>query len=393
MLYETAKELKQYLFEENTEAFLSQYTQYIAILHDLVTLCQALSIPDNRIAEEFSHIRAEKQPCCKAEADLMQRRILALLDRILYQSILRRGSYCMIRRSDPVPGLASHMITNLGQIISCFNEGRIPVVDMQYAPNLFTPLSKEYGQNAWELFFRQPVGGVTVETAASVPDTTMKDGIPGFMPNYSMDCLTNPALMQFWQTAMHSFMPFSNHMKQKADAALQTLPFSGSRILGVLCRGTDYTSLRPYNHPVQPDPYDVLQQAQDVMKQYHCDYCYLATEDEDILSTFRAKLGSSLLTTQETYYTSSCTQLLSGMFSGQAQALYQKNTEYLTSLFVLSRCHCLLAGRTSGSLAALLLNRQPYEYCHIYNLGRYGIDDALTLQHFVSCDTLEETKS
>ena len=97
-------------------------------------------------------------------------------------------------------------------------------------------------------------------------------------------------------------MPFSDTMQAAVKAVYQEFPFEEKKILGVLCRGTDYMTLRPHNHPVQPSADIVINKAKAIMREFRCDYCYLATEDESILSAFRKAFGDHLLVSQNIYF-------------------------------------------------------------------------------------------
>lgn len=65
-----------------------------------------------------------------------------------------------------------------------------------------------------------------------------------------------------------------------------------------MCRGTDYLSNRPKNHPVQPEPQEAIRKAREVMREHHCRRIYLATEDEDIYRQFREAFGDALQVTK-----------------------------------------------------------------------------------------------
>ena len=41
-------------------------------------------------------------------------------------------------------------------------------------------------------------------------------------------------------------------IKNKMDEEWKKMFVETDRVLGVLCRGTDYTSRKPKNHPIQP---------------------------------------------------------------------------------------------------------------------------------------------
>ena len=112
-----------------------------------------------------------------------------------------------------------------------------------------------------------------------------------------MEFLTNRNLVYSWKSLMKKYIPFSSEM-EKNTLASQSFPFNtNERILGVLARGTDYTLLRPYNHPIQPTITQLLNKAEKVIEKYQCKYIYLATEDSLILSAFQKKFKNSLIYT------------------------------------------------------------------------------------------------
>ncbi len=378
-LLETSRETKKYLIGASSNTSLEECNN---IFESLCKIYFSLELP-NTLMPYIDALNLHRE-----FTEEYRRSYLLALNHIITETILYRGQYCIIRRTDPVPGLASHIMTNLGQIVAALNEGYIPVIDMQFAENLFSELNDNHMVNAWELFFKQPFEGHNLVSATSAQICTLKDGIPQFMPYYNMEQLTNPLYMQLWKDAMKKYMPFSDALEEEIKRTEQKFPFGEKRILGVLCRGTDYTSLRPRNHPVQPTADAVIAKAKKVMEEYKCDYCYLATEDESILSAFRNAFGGQLLVSQDTYFQREQKKLLSGTFVGEPTQLYKKNVEYLTSLYLLGRCRCLLAGRTSGAVVASLLNENPYEYTYFWNEGKYGIDDAETLQNLTIASVL-----
>ncbi|MDE5909746.1 MAG: hypothetical protein K2H52_13540 [Lachnospiraceae bacterium] len=359
------------------------YLQCVQILKNLNVLYQAIETGEesfDRLIEDLSERAADLFDLDGEEAFVSA--FVSVLDRMLMHTVRFRQRYCLIRRNDAVPGLASHIITNLGQIVASLDSGYIPVIDTIQADNILTDLSRQYAVNAWELYFGQPFIPIS-EVMADGKEVRILDGIPGFMPSYDMDCLKNPELMSFWRGIMKEYMPVSAALFDSVRKCLEKLPFgNGEKILGVLCRGTDYTNIRPYNHPVQPPLKSILEKADEFMRLYGCDYCYLATEDEKILQAFQNRFKGRLLTTQEIYYESDLKDTINDANSRRSIDLHQKNMEYLTALIVLSKCRYFIGGRTSGTVVSLLFSK-GFEAEYIWDCGRYGIDDALTLKSYI----------
>ncbi len=57
--------------------------------------------------------------------------------------------------------------------------------------------------------------------------------------------------------------------------------------------------------------------------------------------------------------------------------IHQKNMEYLAALAILAKCQVFIGGRTSGTVTSFLF-AEGFEQIHIWNEGRYGLDDVYT---------------
>ncbi|HOY39192.1 MAG: hypothetical protein KBB11_02315 [Bacteroidales bacterium] len=285
--------------------------------------------------------------------------------------------YLLIRRTDKNIGLGSYILLNLGHIHYAVENNMIPVVDMQSYPNTYLENHEVGKVNAWELYFRQPanIGVADVK----LRDCRVVDTAPAFVPCDNMDFLTNHKLVQYWQKFTRKYLVLTKEIQAHMDEVyLNITGGSEKRILGVLCRGTDYLSTKPYGHPVQPEVDDVMAKAEQVMKQYNCSYLYLATEDKGILDRFREKFGDRLLYNSAMRYGDTQDKRLSEFRFNRDRDAYLKGLEYLESLVILSRCNCLIGGRTNGSLCALMMS-EGYEYQYFWNLGRYRLDDKYSI--------------
>ncbi|MCQ2522534.1 MAG: hypothetical protein MJ105_09180 [Lachnospiraceae bacterium] len=303
------------------------------------------------------------------------------LKQFLLDVISCRQHICIIKRNDEIPGLASHIITNIGQVVSALSQGKVPVIDTRNCKNSFTALSQAENRNIWEKYFIQPCK-LSLDEVEEHMHISYAEGIPGFYPSYKMDDLDNPILMQFWRNAASKYLRFSDYMESKLAVVKDALDWEHKRVLGVICRGTDYTELKPYNHPVQPNPVMVIEDAKQLMEQYKCDYCYLATEDEKIYKQFQDAFGERLLFTQRFLYKDVKGTVLNKYNEQNAIDSGEKNEEYLISLKLLAECCCFIGGRTSGSVVAAILSK-GFDFFYLYDEGRYGIDNLNTLKSYI----------
>ena len=142
----------------------------------------------------------------------------------------------------------------------------------------------------------------------------------------------------------------------------------GSRILGVLARGTDYNA-RPASHPIQPNAEMIIKDAKIIMKEKNLSKIFLATEDSEIYTKFKEQFGRQLVTVECPRYTG--TERITQRRNNRKNDKYIQGLDYITSIYILARCECLLAGDTNGSIGAGVINGGRYEYVKIYSLGYY----------------------
>ncbi|HPG72660.1 MAG TPA: hypothetical protein PLM49_00105, partial [Bacteroidales bacterium] len=259
-----------------------------------------------------------------------------------------KKSYLIIKRSDQGIGLGSYILTNLGQMHYAFKNGMTPVIDMQSYLNSYLE-SNEVGKcNAWEFYFKQPAGiGLS---QISLRDCETIDGAPVFLPYDSMDFLTNDNLVKYWQAFTKENLKLTDEMNIHINKTMNELFVqSNNNILGVLCRGTDYINTKPYGHPVQPSVYEVIAKAEEVIKTQGCSKVFLATEDASILNVFKECFKEKLIFTNAMRYGETQGKRLTAIRFNRERDKYFKGLEYLESIVLLSRCQCMIAGRTNGS--------------------------------------------
>ncbi len=283
-------------------------------------------------------------------------------------------TFFVIRRNAPNAGLYSFVLTNLGWIGYALDRGYIPVVDMQNAYNTY--LTKEViGKvNAWEYYFRQPCGYTLQDIAHSKKIILSSINAPEKGPLPGIEKRTKEWVM--WQKLGARYLQPSAIVKEETDRAQAAL-FQNRRVLGVLCRGTDYLSKKPSGHPIQPQVDEVIKKAEEMMDRLHCPLLYLATEDATALRAFKAHFGEKLLIYGKRRYEDTGDRYINEMTdemdaaaADPVKAQYQKGLEYAVTIGLLSRCNALVAGRVSGAYGAVLQG-SAYEEVYLYDLGLY----------------------
>ncbi len=283
-------------------------------------------------------------------------------------------TFFVIRRSAPNAGLYSFVLTNLGWIGYALEKGYIPVIDMQNSYNTYLTGEVVGKVNAWEYYFRQPCGYTLEDIAHSKNIILSSVNAPEKGPLPGVE--KRPAEWEMWQKLGGRYLQPSAIVKEQTEQAKAAL-FKEQRVLGVLCRGTDYLSKRPFGHPIQPAVEEVMEKAQEMMDRLHCPVLYLATEDASALRSFKARFGEKLLTYGERRYEDTGDRYINEMTdemdasaADPVKAQYQKGLEYAVTIGLLSKCNALVAGRVSGAYGAILQG-SSYEEVYLYDLGLY----------------------
>lgn len=278
--------------------------------------------------------------------------------------------FYVIRRRDLYCGLFSLVLTTLARIDEALKKGYIPVVDLQNDFNIYLAEDKIGKENAWEYFFRQPCGYGLGDIAHSKNVIIGSGAVPEMFPYLDIRFLTGETgELAYWRRLTQKYMKLSDEAKRAVQKEYDNLFEKGDKVLGVKCRGTDYSAGKPKNHPIQPTPEQALQKAEEIFQRQDCTKVFLATEDAAFYKIFREKFGDKLITNKTDY------QKYQGGSTGKEEYEGENGgkragMEYLITTMLLAKCNCLCAGCVSATVAALLLT-EGYEYTYLFDLGIY----------------------
>lgn len=287
-----------------------------------------------------------------------------------------KKKYGVIRRQGNNIGLFSFFITVLGGMHYCYSNDLIPIVDLRTGDNQY---KRDANDNAWDIFFEQPEG-IGLEEIENWNDVQIVDCEQlHIRPCLNMDFFTNKVVIQYWRGFVRKHIRLSKKTQIFVEQFIEQyiLPYKDEKILGVLARGTDYVDLKPAGHPVQPTFDELREKIGEFLLKYHCSKIFVVTEDKRISDQFLECYGDLVILPKAIRY-----EAVSGKYLSEIKKTEEKLTEsawiYLAAIIGLSQCKYLVAGRTSGTVAATILGGE-YEDAFFFNLGRYGVDDKETL--------------
>ncbi len=272
--------------------------------------------------------------------------------------------YC-IRRKGDFAGLFSYVLIVLEKLETAEKEGWIPVVDMMRTINSYL-YKREVGfVNSWEYFFEQPAG-YDLKSIRKCKNVYLSD----IQISCAVDegVFTDEYVLKKWSGLYHKYIKLNIKTKNHIDDIYQELFYQSNRVLGVLCRGTDYLNA-PHLHPIQPEPQRVIQDARKLMKEHALDKIFLATEDKSIYNLFQREFEHDLITVNCIRYDGK--EEITQRNNRRKNDKYIQGLDYVTTIYLLARCTGLLCGNTNGALAACIINAGKYEFTHFYQLGYY----------------------
>ena len=277
--------------------------------------------------------------------------------------------FFVIRRANCKAGLFSFVMTNMAMVKYALDRGYIPVVDMQTEKNTYLDEDQVGKRNVWEFYFEQPCG-CSLNDIAKSRKVILGCGLIGDNMDFPGDSITrNPDEYRKWRKLFDQYFIVKEDIIEEAESLKKEL-FQGQRVLGVLCRGTDYVNTRPKDHPIQPSADQMIEKVRAVMREQKCACIYLATEDADIYERFQKEFGELVKTLRSNRYSNTGKENINDIAVREGGNRYQMGRQYLISILLLAGCSCLVAGSAGGTYGALLMGPE-YDYQYIFDLGTY----------------------
>ena len=303
-----------------------------------------------------------------------------MFDREIEEHYIKHGdpdkpTYYIIRRIADTTGLLTRYRMIMGHIRYALSKGWIPVIDLQNYPNPNLDPDKLGKENAWEYYFEQPLR-IGLEQAYNGENVVLSDGdIVKPYPAHSLKMLEkrSDTLTEWRMLVKLGLLSVKPELMQEVTATWQKLFSKEDRVLGVILRGTDYVARKIKGRPIPP-PVDFAKSiVSEKLKEWQCNKFFLATEDKKIVEAFQSTFGYRCVTSDRGYveYNSVKDKWVSLCRIERENDYYLQGKEYLTQILLASMCNSLVATRSSGTTAAVLLN-ENYEHTYFFNLSRYG---------------------
>lgn len=255
------------------------------------------------------------------------------------------------------------------------DKGYIPVIDYKNNETQYTGVDELGKINVWEKFYKQPFN-YSLDDIRKSKNVIISCKYPSpddehFMGNF----YDNPIRIKYFRDLYHKYFRYSDSVSEYLSAS-ETLLNKRGKVLGVLCRGTDYFTLKPGGHPIPPSTMQVIEKVKQVFNEQGCDSIFLATEDEDVYQTFLSVFGDKLIVNHQKRVSKK--QMLEGKelsvvkmsLAKTGKERFVSGLEYLTAIHLLSKCNSFVGVRCGGSKGALILS-EGFDYVYTFDLGMY----------------------
>ena len=282
----------------------------------------------------------------------------------------------MRRKPSDMGGLFAYYVFFAGQICDALKKGYLPVVDMQNYPSIYLDPKLIGKENAWEYYFRQPVG-VTLEEAYNGENVLMASAIwrdgeerPGngnaFFEN------TNGVLTEWRMLVKLGLLQVQPKLYEEIINLRNKMFAPNDKVLGVILRGTDYVARRPHGHYIQPPIEYALTKVIEKLKEWHCNKIFLATEDITIVNACKSIFGDMCITLAKKYVKYDSQKLINECYDA-GENYRQRGLDYIAEIALVSTCNCLVASRCGATVGVMMMGN--FENIYTFNFGKYGMID------------------
>lgn len=294
----------------------------------------------------------------------------------LYEKITKdynNNTFAILKYNCKTCGLFGYYIHYLACIQTYLTKGFIPVVDLSSFPNIFINefnLRSE-NDNPWEYLFNQPFEFHLKEIKKKAKNIKYFQCIRSQDVYRIITIYKDQVLMEFWHNIALKYIPIKKEIIKEVEIIKNLLFKKSSNILGILSRGTDYTSKKPKNHPIPPKPELMIKDIIEMNNKNKYDWFFIATEDELIRLKFIKEFGNKLkyvIDKNKFIYNYKNPQYLCKDKNIKGNMNYAKL--YLINIIILSKCIDFISAKTNGCLGVLILSN-GFRNTKIYNLGYY----------------------
>ncbi len=276
-------------------------------------------------------------------------------------------------------GLMGYYMAVLGHLNIAESKGAIPVIDMKNYKNTYLEEEKIGKENAWEYYFFQPTTEVSLDDAYNSYYAILSNLETPFEANprwfYERVICENKLNKYF--NLIKEYIKYQPEVEEilikNYNELLKPILDKKNKILGIVCRGTDIINFQ--GHSIQPSLEQSLKYVKILMDKYKCNYLFIASDSNKAIEYFRENLGDKTVIVNESVrydeFNNKKVNVLSEMKFDRENDKYLRGIEYLTTMYLLSKCNVLFGSLVGSTIGAICMNNGEYEHIEIFDEGVY----------------------
>jgi hypothetical protein len=282
-------------------------------------------------------------------------------------------TYFIIRCSNHTIGIAAHYNNVLGYTYYALKKGWIPIVDLQNFRSQYLNVNKLGKENAWEYYFVQPCG-VDLEFIKKSKNIVLSDvnthqwAFPRTLGKLLNEESDEEIVGQIYEIASR-YLRINQSTLDYCNRIYDSLDMKDKNVLGVHSRGTDMIGTP--SHSVQPSLENLLDIVDKKMGAgYDC--IFLATEEENVVEAFKKRFGNGrVINAPAQRYDIFENGVLNQVIFDRENDEFLRGLEYLSEIYILSKCQALIGTYVGASVAAMVMNGGKYREVEMIDLGVY----------------------
>lgn len=290
-----------------------------------------------------------------------------------YGSLNKDKKFYVIRRTPPASGLFSNYGVALLHLLEAEERKLIPIIDYKnYLSSWKEKKSINNTENMWEYYWQQPSNYLLEEIYQS-QNVILSAELPNQEKIWYPEFLNNDIYIKKLYEISKK-VPLNKKTQEYVNKIYEKIIPKNKNILGVAVRGMDYLSSK-FNsgHPVQPSKEELLKIVKEKEKEWNVDFIFVTTEEEIVIEIFKKEFKEKLIFVERERYRNYNNEKIIPQtnLSTRKNDKYLTGLEYLSEMYILSKCNSLIAASNSGVVAAVIMNGNQYENKYIINLGVY----------------------
>lgn len=287
-------------------------------------------------------------------------------------------------------GLYSNALLVLPVMQYAIRRGYVPVLDFKTTFVAMMQDSDKKGlENAWEYYYEQP-GKVSIEEVFQSKKVIhySKEAYDIKRPSYFTKFPAPYRELLYWNKFIAENLHLQKSIAEHIEQTAAKLFAGKKKILGVGMRAffrALYCSkeFSIEGHPAVPDCEEMIQIIETKMKEWGSEYIFLSVDDREYQQNIVNYFGDKCLFIERHLHHLFVNNIPLPLHDSkywdqihcelQGVPTREYTEEYITEVYLLSRCDSLYSCRNGGSIFACLLNGGKYEHVEMYDEGEYHL--------------------